>query len=99
MNPGEIRLIAEAMRDCGITHIKMHDLEMTCGSIPPSPQLQAEATPHVVSPPMPLPASQNDPTAERMANLAKILNLSDMQLAEQMFPEKGPPEDSDAHDP
>jgi hypothetical protein len=99
MNPTEIKSIAETMRECGITHLKMHDLEMTCQ--PPTPTAHSAPEAGVQSTPVP-PQSETkdeDIVSHKIEQLTSLMKVGDEELVDILFPDKRSPEDADANEP
>jgi hypothetical protein len=104
MTPKQIRELAETMRDCGISHLKFKDLEMSCqaGARPsiapevekvsfvPSPVASIQDPPVEAGPPL-----EEEEVPHNVQQLASLLKLSDIELVDQLFPEpKEPGEES-----
>lgn len=109
MTPKQIREIAEAMRDCGITHLKTGTLEMTCQApvrASSAPELAKETKPAPVASMYPLvqpketsieagPPLEEEKVPHQVHELTSLLRLSDIELVDQLFPEpKAPDEES-----
>lgn len=101
MNASDIRLIAEAMRDCGITHLKTHDLEMFSKahnpiaplSSPVEPTHSPIAQPETIS--EPLKPEDEEAIKHKIEAFESIMKLSDEALTDRLFPEPEAPKDDE----
>lgn len=99
MTPKQIREIAEAMRDCGIDHLKMEGFEMTCRRAVQAFHAPERESPHTTPAPVASHAHQEPETEEKeiiehkVEQLASLMKLSDLELVDQLFPEPKDPEE------
>ncbi len=101
MTPGEFREFARAMREFGLSHVKMGDVEISMGSdavtsisnsLPNGDTLSIKnGSPAYSSSTIPM---QPDPVEHKVEQLQSLLKLNDTDLVDQLFPDHTQDEES-----
>lgn len=81
MTPGEFREIVKTMKDFGVSHVKMGDLELTMEAS------RAEPAKASISVPVEAPAESSDPIKHKVEQMTSLLKLSDQELVDTLFPD------------
>lgn len=92
MTPGEFKAYAETMKEFGISHFKMGDVEISWEPIrtqkkltPRSPQIQN--TDAGADLPEGISLDAEDPIKHNIEELTSLLKLDDKDLVDRLFPE------------
>lgn len=89
MTPGEFREIIKTMKDYGVSHVKMGDLEVNMGgegsNIPSSsPAINEGGSSGYAEG---SPTQQEDPIKHKIEEMTSLMKLSDDALVDRLFPE------------
>lgn len=82
MTPEELRLVAQTMREYGLTHVKTAAYELT---MPVQELMKAKECPDLV--PVDAPVAESNPIEHKVEALTSLLKLSDINLVDQLFPD------------
>ena len=99
-----IHSIAKSMREFGIAHFKMGDLEMRlegapfiseAASSPIIEELEKTAQPHVWSKPKEPLSPEDEEIKHKVEEFKSVMSIGDEQLVDRLFPDFTKPEESE----
>lgn len=83
MKASEFRAIAKAMREFGLSHVKLGDVELTMFHV------EHKGSPEKDAPRVPVnaPNEASNPIEHKVEAMASLLKLSDSELVDELFPD------------